>query len=95
MLHRRLRIIAAVLGLAVISGDSFAAENWPVSFGQYIAQVRSTVETSDMDGYWAAVKNPNGALLLDVREENEFEAGHLTCLGRKIRCCRVRFATPA
>ena len=30
-----------------------------------------------MDGYWAAFKNANGALLLDVREENEFKAGHV------------------
>ena len=77
MLHRTLRLIAAVLGLAIISGVSFAAENWPNSFGQYIVQVRSTVETTDMDGYLAAVKNPNGVLLLDVREENEFKAGHV------------------
>ena len=30
-----------------------------------------------MDGYLAAVKNPNGALLLDVRDENEFKTGHV------------------
>ncbi len=27
--------------------------------------------------YLAAVKSPNGALLIDVREENEFKAGHV------------------
>jgi rhodanese-related sulfurtransferase len=30
-----------------------------------------------MDGYLAVVKNPNGALLLDVREDSEFNAGHV------------------
>jgi rhodanese-related sulfurtransferase len=30
-----------------------------------------------MDGYLAAVKDPQGALLLDVREEDEFKAGHV------------------
>ena len=30
-----------------------------------------------MDGYLAAVKNPNGAVLLDVREGEEFKAGHV------------------
>jgi len=30
-----------------------------------------------MDGYLAAVKNPDGAVLLDVREEGEFKAGHV------------------
>jgi rhodanese-related sulfurtransferase len=30
-----------------------------------------------MDGYLAAVRNPQGALLLDVREADEFRAGHV------------------
>ena len=30
-----------------------------------------------MDGYLTAVKNPNGASLLDVREDDEFKAGHV------------------
>jgi rhodanese-related sulfurtransferase len=30
-----------------------------------------------MDGYLAAVKSPNGALLLDVREDGEFKTGHV------------------
>jgi rhodanese-related sulfurtransferase len=30
-----------------------------------------------MDGYLAVVKNPNGALLLDVREESEVKMGHV------------------
>jgi rhodanese-related sulfurtransferase len=44
---------------------------------QYVAQVRKTVETTDIDGYLAVVKNPNGALLVDVRDANEFKAGHV------------------
>ena len=30
-----------------------------------------------MDGYLAVVKNPNGALLVDVREENDFKTGRV------------------
>ena len=30
-----------------------------------------------MDGYLAVVKNPNGALLIDVREDSEYKAGHV------------------
>jgi rhodanese-related sulfurtransferase len=74
---RKLRIAAALMSALVISFPVFAAEDWPDSIDRYVAQVRSTINTTDMDGYLAAVKNPNGALLLDVREEDEFKAGHV------------------
>ncbi len=70
-------ITAIVLSVFGAAGATLAGENWPQSVDQYVAQVRATIETTDMDGYLAAVNNPNGALLLDVREENEFEAGHV------------------
>ena len=54
-----------------------AAENWPDFVDEYVAQVRKTIDTTDMDGYLAIVRNPNGALLIDVREETEFKAGHV------------------
>ena len=54
-----------------------AAENWPDFVDEYVAQVRKTIDTTDMDGYLAIVSNPNGALLIDVREETEFKAGHV------------------
>ena len=38
---------------------------------------RKTIDTTEMDGYLAVVNNPNGALLVDVREETEFKAGHV------------------
>ena len=41
-------------------------------------QIRKTVETTDMEGYLLAVKNLNGAILLDVREEDEFQVGHIS-----------------
>jgi rhodanese-related sulfurtransferase len=52
------------------------SKDWPDSVDQYVMQIRKTVQTTDMEGYLAAVKSPNGALLLDVREEDEFKAGH-------------------
>jgi rhodanese-related sulfurtransferase len=44
---------------------------------QYVAQVRKTIDTTDMEGYLAVVNHPNGALLVDVREETEFKARHV------------------
>jgi rhodanese-related sulfurtransferase len=69
--------VAIVVLLFVIAQPSFAAENWPDEIDRYIEQIRKTVDTTDLNGYLAAVKNPNGALLLDVREESELKDGHV------------------
>jgi rhodanese-related sulfurtransferase len=77
VINRGLNAVIITLGAFVISGPGHAAENWPDSVDQYVAQVRKTIDTTDMDGYLAVVKNPNGAALIDVREETEFKAGHV------------------
>ena len=69
-------IPSAVLGASTPLPPA-AHRNWPDSVNQFVAQVRTTIRTTDMDGYLAAVNNPNGALLLDVREEAEFSVGHV------------------
>lgn len=74
---RSLRIAVIVLSVFGTSNPVLAGENWPDSVDQYITQIRKTIQTTDMNGYLSAVKNPNGALLLDVREEDEFKAGHV------------------
>ena len=76
-------LAVAPIGIAVtplgISTPVLADMNmdWPDSVNQYVVQIRKAIQTTDMDGYLAAVKNPNGALLLDVREEGEFKAAHV------------------
>jgi len=74
---RTLRLAIAFAGALLVCAPAIAAENWPDSVTAYVAQVRKTVKTTDMDGYLAVVKNPNGAMLIDVREENEYKAGHI------------------
>jgi rhodanese-related sulfurtransferase len=68
---------AIVFGALLFCQPVIAAENWPDSVDEYIAQVRKTVDTTDMEGFLAALKNPNGAFLLDVRDEDEVELGHI------------------
>ena len=72
-------IAATQLTVAGLSTPVYAAmdADWPDSVNQYVMQIRKKIKTTDMDGYLAAVKSPNGALLLDVREEGEFKAGHV------------------
>ena len=74
---RKLSVAVALLTIVGISTPILASENWPDSIDQYVLQIRKSVKTADMDGYLAAVKNPNGAVLLDVREDEEFKAGHV------------------
>ncbi len=76
-MSRRLGAAVVFLGAFVICQPGFAAENWPNSVDQYVAQVRKTIDTTEMDGYLAVVNHPNGALLVDVREETEFKTGHV------------------
>ena len=76
-MSRRLGAAVVFLGAFVICQPGFAAENWPDSVDQYVAQVRKTIDTTDMEGYLAVVNHPNGALLVDVREETEFKARHV------------------
>lgn len=76
-MNRRFTVAIIFLGTFVIRQPGFAAENWPDSVDQYVAEVRKTIDTIDLDGYLAVVKNPNGALLLDVRDENELVSGHV------------------
>jgi rhodanese-related sulfurtransferase len=76
-MNRMFRFAFVVLGAMTFSAPVLAAENWPDSFGAYVAQVRTTIKTTDMEGYLAVLKNPAGAVLIDIREENEYKAGHI------------------
>jgi rhodanese-related sulfurtransferase len=77
-LTRRSCTFGAVLGAVILSLPAIAAApNWPDLVDEHIAQVRKSVNTIDMDAYPAILKNPNGALLIDVRNEDEFELGHI------------------
>ncbi|HUI97379.1 MAG TPA: rhodanese-like domain-containing protein [Xanthobacteraceae bacterium] len=73
----RFAIAIAALAACVISQPGLAASDWPDSVDRYVAQIRATIDTTDIAGYLAVVKEPNGALLLDVREDSEFKAGHV------------------
>jgi rhodanese-related sulfurtransferase len=74
---RLLRFVVVFVAAFAVSAPALAAENWPDSFGEYIASVRKTMKTTNMDDYLAVAKDPKGALLIDVREDDEYKAGHV------------------
>ena len=76
MTTRGLRAAVVVLGVLMFR-PAVAAEYWPDSVDQYVLQIRRTLDTVDMDGYLAVVKNSNGAVLVDVRDPDEFRTGHV------------------
>jgi len=76
-MNRMLRFAVILAGAFAVTAPALAAENWPDSFGAYIQNVRKTVKTTDMAGYLVAVKDPRGAVLIDVRESEEYKAGHI------------------
>lgn len=73
----KFKLAAIAFGALVLARPGLTAENWPDSLDHYVAHVRNAIKTTDMAGYLAVVKNPNGALLLDVREEAEYRTGHI------------------
>jgi len=77
MRNRGFAIGVVAVAAILMAQPSFAAKDWPDSIDQYVAQLRKTIDTADMDGYLAVVKAPNGALLVDVREDSEFKSGHV------------------
>ena len=79
-MNRSLRFSIVFVGALAVIAPALAqqpAPAWPPIVSEHVASVRKTVKTIDMAGYLAAVKNPNGAMLLDVREPAEFAAGHV------------------
>ena len=66
---RKLSVAVALLTVVGISTPVLASESWPDSIDQYVLQIRKSVKTADMDEYLAVVKNPNGAVLLEVQNK--------------------------
>jgi rhodanese-related sulfurtransferase len=73
----RFAIAVAAFAACAISRPGLAASDWPDSIDRYVTQVRGTIDTIDMEGFLAVVRDPKGALLLDVREDSEFKTGHI------------------
>lgn len=71
-------LFAAVIFLFAFSIASFAQErSWPEAVDQYIAKVKPSVTIIDMEAFKKVVDNKGDAVILDVREPDEFKSGYV------------------
>jgi rhodanese-related sulfurtransferase len=76
--RRNLRFAVALVGAIAVVAPAFAqAPAWPPIVTEHVLAVRKTIQTVDMAGYLAVVKDPKGALIVDVREPAEYAAGRV------------------
>lgn len=68
---------AALLGAAIAFPSLVAAQNYPASVKELVANTRKQIDTVDMAGFRKVLDAKTGALIVDVREADEFEAGHV------------------
>jgi rhodanese-related sulfurtransferase len=81
MKKRVIALFVAAIFVFALGGASFAAEKadraWPESVDQYVAKVKKSVTAIDMQAFKKIAAAKGDAVLLDVREPDEFKAGHV------------------
>lgn len=70
------RLKLSLAAILVFPALVLAAEP-PPALGEMIRAARSEVAVIGMEDFKKVVDNPAGALILDVREESEYAAGHI------------------
>jgi len=76
--HRRCRVIAALFAsLAFAMSHGAAAQAFPASVGQLVANAKKQVKTVTMAEFRTLVEQRQTGLLIDVREPAEYAAGYV------------------
>lgn len=73
----RTGLATAGVAFALMAPTLAQAANVPKVVNDLVAEAQSKIHTIDMDAYKKVVANPNGALIIDVREASEYAAGHV------------------
>ena len=72
-----LLLAAFILLPAVATAAEKAKAKYPPQVKEMVLEARKSIKTTDMDGFKKIVDNPQGALIVDVREPKPFIAGHV------------------
>ncbi|TKB85625.1 MAG: hypothetical protein E8D44_03795 [Nitrospira sp.] len=69
--------MAIMIGVVLAIPPHALAQSVPPVVSQKIQAAKKQIKTIDMEEYRKVVENPGTALIVDVREPNEFAAGHV------------------
>ena len=69
--------MAIMIGVVLAIPPHAFAQSVPPVVSQKIQAAKKQIKTIDMEEYRKVVENPGTALIVDVREPNEFAAGHV------------------
>ncbi len=66
-----------LIGAEITVASVAFAQGLPPAVAQKVQAAQKQVKTIGMEEYRKVVENPRGTLIVDVREPNEFAAGHV------------------
>ncbi len=69
--------VAALIGISLTFSSSAIAQSVSPAITQTGGAVQKPIKTIGMEEYRKIVDNPGGALIIDVREPQEYAAGHV------------------
>jgi rhodanese-related sulfurtransferase len=70
-------ILALNLSIAFAADESKPARSWPESIDQSIAEVKKSINTINMEEFKAVVDKKGDAIIIDVREPEEYKTGYV------------------
>jgi rhodanese-related sulfurtransferase len=69
-------LLAAFIMLPVVA-TAAEKSKYPPKVKEMLLEVRKSIKTTDIDSFRKVVDDPQGALIIDVREPKAFAAGHV------------------
>lgn len=70
-------LLTSIMAALLLFSSSVLAQSFPPVVAQKIDTAKKQVRTIGMEEYRKLVENPGSALIVDVREPNEYAAGHV------------------
>ena len=77
MTRLRMRYLPFTIGFGLILTSAGIAQTLPPAVAEKVQAAQKQVKTISMEEYRKVVANPGGILIVDVREPQEFAAGHV------------------
>ncbi len=70
-------LLTSIMAALLLFSSSVLAQSFPPLVTQKVDTAKKQVRTIGMEEYRKLVENPGSALIVDVREPNEYAAGHV------------------